>query len=118
MKHVWTHRGLATFQRVEKFYPSSAYAHDPKSSRQSRRKSRFSFAQAGDQRRVARPRELIFFPLTHLKYIIQISRCEEKIMQNKLSTDKKPGLRFAEIEAKRLRRLPSSRNGDHKKERK
>jgi hypothetical protein len=39
-------------------------------------------------------------------------------MQNKLSTDKKPGLRFAAIEAKRLRRLPSSRNGDHKKERK
>jgi len=39
-------------------------------------------------------------------------------MPNKLSTNKKPGLRFAEIEAKRLRRLPSSRNGDHKKERK
>lgn len=39
-------------------------------------------------------------------------------MPSKLSTEKKPGLRFAEIEAKRLHRSPSSRNGDHKKERK
>jgi hypothetical protein len=39
-------------------------------------------------------------------------------MPDKLSTEKKAGLRFAEIEAKRLRRLPSSRNGDHNQERK
>ena len=39
-------------------------------------------------------------------------------MPSKLSTEKKPALRFADIDAERLRRSPSSRNGDHKKERK
>jgi hypothetical protein len=76
MKYVSSHRGLATFQRVEKSYPASASARETKLSRQSRRKSRFSFAQAGGQRRGARLRELIFFPLTELKFIIYISRMQ------------------------------------------